>query len=95
MKKTLIAAILVVVLLATGLIAFYVIQSRKKKVTIPPTGIYVRVQQPSILTYDELVALGTNNKFSDELRDKLHSLTTTPFLSNEAYYNEAKPHRPK
>jgi len=95
MKKTSIAAILVVVLLATGLITFYVIQSRKKKETIPPTGIYVRIQLPSMLTYDELVALGTNNKFSDELRDKLHSLTTTPFLSNEAYYNGAKPHRPK
>jgi endonuclease/exonuclease/phosphatase family metal-dependent hydrolase len=95
MKKTSIATILVVVLLATGLITFYVIQSRKKKETIPPTGIYVRVQQPSMLTYDELVALGTNNRFSDELRDKLHSLTTTPFLSNEAYYNGAKPHRPK
>jgi endonuclease/exonuclease/phosphatase family metal-dependent hydrolase len=42
-----------------------------------------------------LVALGTGNKFSDELRDKLHSVTTTPFLSNEAYYNGATPHRPK
>jgi len=48
-----------------------------------------------MLTYDELVTLGTNDKLSEELRDKLHSITTTPFVSNEAYYNGAKPHLPK
>jgi endonuclease/exonuclease/phosphatase family metal-dependent hydrolase len=95
MKKTSIATILVIVLIAVGLITLYVTQSCKKKETIPVSGIYVRFQQPSMLTYDELVALGTNNKFSNELRDKLHSITTTPFLSNEAYYSGAKPHRPK
>ncbi len=91
MKKPSSATILVLVLIAAGLVMLYVTQSRKSK----ETNIYVRLQQPRMLTYDELVALGTGNKFSDELRDKLHSVTTTPFLSNEAYYNGAKPHRPK
>jgi endonuclease/exonuclease/phosphatase family metal-dependent hydrolase len=48
-----------------------------------------------MLTYDDLVALGTGKKFSDGLGDRLHDITTTPFLSNEAYYRGAKPHRPK
>lgn len=47
-----------------------------------------------MLTYDELVALGTSNKVSAGLGDKLHAITTTPFLSNEAFYHGAKPHRP-
>jgi endonuclease/exonuclease/phosphatase family metal-dependent hydrolase len=91
MKKNSIATILVVALIAAGLVTLYIIQSRKRKETIS----YVQLQQPRMLTYDELVALGTSNKLSDELREKLHSITTTPFLSNEAYYNGAKPHRPK
>jgi hypothetical protein len=91
MKKPSNATILVLILIASGLVTLYITQSRKSK----ETNIYVRLQQPKMLTYDELVALGTSNKFSDELRDKLHSVTTTPFLSNEAYYNGAKPHRPK
>ena len=94
MKKLSITTILVVVLIAVGLVTLYLTQSCKRKETIPLTERYVRLQQPRILTYDELVALGTSKKFSDELRDKLHSITTTPFLSNEAYYNGAKPHRP-
>ena len=68
------------------------------KNTIPlsnDTGRYVRLQQPRMLTYDDLLALGTSDKLSVELGDKLHAITTTPFLSNEAYYNGAKPHRPK
>jgi endonuclease/exonuclease/phosphatase family metal-dependent hydrolase len=95
MKKTSIATILIVVLIAAGLVTLYITQSYKKKEAIPLTGMYVRLQQPRMLTYDELVALGTSNPFSDELRDKLHSVTTTPFLSNEAYYSGAKPHRPQ
>src|SRR3972149_464579 len=89
MKKTSIATILIVFLIAAGLVTLYITQSRKIKETIPPTEIYVRLQQPRMLTYDELVVLGTSNQFSDELRDKLHSITTTPFLSNEAYYSGA------
>ena len=71
---------------------------QKGKGIIPLTKVpekYVRLQQPMMLTYDELVALGTSNKASGELGNKLHAITTTPFLSNEAYYRGAKPHRPK
>jgi len=98
MKKPSIATILVAVLIAAGLVTLYITQSRKGKETIPvskETGIYVRLQQPKMLAYDELVALGTSAKASGELGDKLHAITTTPFLSNEAYYRGAKPHRPK
>src|SRR3990172_8022817 len=98
MKKIPIATILVAVLIATGLVTFYVTQGRQGKETLPlskDAGSYVRLQQPTMLTYDELVALGTSNKVNGELGDKLHAITTTPFLSNEAYYRGAKPHRPK
>jgi endonuclease/exonuclease/phosphatase family metal-dependent hydrolase len=56
---------------------------------------YVRLQQPAMLTYDELVTLGTSDQVSGKLADKLHAITTKPFLSNEAYYRVAKPHRPE
>jgi len=98
MRKISIATILVAVVMAAGLVTLYVTQGRKGKEPTPlskDTGIYVRLQQPAMLTYDELVALGTSAKASGELGDKLHAITTTPFLSNEAYYHGAKPHRPK
>jgi len=98
MKKISIATILVAVLITAGLMTFYVTQGRQEKETLPlskDAGSYVRLQQPTMLTYDELVALGTSNKVNGELGDKLHAITTTPFLSNEAYYRGAKPHRPK
>src|SRR3990172_10795522 len=98
MKRPSLATILVVVLIAAGLVTLYITQSRKGKETIPlskDTGSYVRLQQPEMLTYDELLALGTSAKASGELGDKLHTMTTTPFISNEAYYRGAKPLRPK
>jgi endonuclease/exonuclease/phosphatase family metal-dependent hydrolase len=97
MKKISKAAILVAVLVTASLVILYITLVRMGKTTIFPskdTGRYVRLQEPRMLTYDELVALGTSNKDSDGLRDKLHTITTTPFLSNEAYYNGTKPHRP-
>jgi len=74
------------------------VRPQQPKSTLPAsndTGRYVRLQQPEMLTYDELLALGTSDKVSGELGDKLHAITTTPFLSNEAYYHGAKPHRPR
>ncbi|HSV27812.1 MAG TPA: peptidoglycan-binding domain-containing protein, partial [Sedimentisphaerales bacterium] len=59
------------------------------------TRQYVRLQQPKMLTYDDLLALGRSDKVSSGLENKLHAITTTPFLSNEAYYRGARPHRPK
>jgi endonuclease/exonuclease/phosphatase family metal-dependent hydrolase len=96
MKRIWKATILVAVLVAVGLVTLYITQGRKGKETSPPdTASYVRLQQPGMLTYDELVALGASSKVSGALSDKLHAITTTPFLSNEAYYRGAKPHRPK
>lgn len=54
----------------------------------------VRLQQPELFTYQELVTLGTTDNVSGKLGDKLRAITTTPFLSNEAYYRGARPHRP-
>lgn len=102
MKKITIATIVVAVLGAVGLVSLYLTHreanGRKGEKTIPlPEDIrsYVRLQQPNMLTYDELVALGTSDEVSGGLRDKLHAITTTPFLSNEASYHGAEPHRPK
>ena len=98
MKKIAKSTILVAVLLAAGLVILYITYGRKGKEIIPPTGVtekYVRLHQPRMLTYDELLTLGTTDKARGELGDKLHAITTTPFLSNEAYYRGAKPHRPK
>jgi endonuclease/exonuclease/phosphatase family metal-dependent hydrolase len=101
MKKISKAAILAAVLITASLVTLYVTLGRKAKETISPispakdTERYVRLQQPGMLTYDELVALGTIDKVNRGLGDKLHTIITTPFLSNEAYYHGAKPHRPK
>ncbi|MDO8795025.1 MAG: endonuclease/exonuclease/phosphatase family protein [Vicinamibacterales bacterium] len=55
---------------------------------------YVRRRQPEMLTYRELVALGTDQPVSGALGKKLQKLATRPFLSNEAHYRGARPHRP-
>jgi len=63
MKKISKAAILAAVLITASLVTLYVTLGRKAKETISPispakdTERYVRLQQPGMLTYDELVAL--------------------------------------
>jgi len=54
---------------------------------------YVRDSEPILFSYEELVQLSLNQEMSPELADKLHLLTTTPFVNNEAYLNgeRAKP----
>jgi endonuclease/exonuclease/phosphatase family metal-dependent hydrolase len=52
---------------------------------------YVRDSEPKLLSYEELVQLSVNQELSQELRERLHVLTTTPFINNEAYYHGAKP----
>lgn len=47
---------------------------------------YVRDSEPKLLTYEELVQLN-EQEISPELTEKLHLLTTTPFVNNEAYLN--------
>ncbi len=52
---------------------------------------YVRDSEPALFSYDELVQLSLDQQMSPELAEKLHRITTTPFINNEAYYNGAKP----
>jgi endonuclease/exonuclease/phosphatase family metal-dependent hydrolase len=52
---------------------------------------YVRGSEPRLFSYDELVHLGSDQKLSTELADKLRVITTTPFISNEAWLDGARP----
>jgi endonuclease/exonuclease/phosphatase family metal-dependent hydrolase len=52
---------------------------------------YTRDARPPLFSYDELVQLGSTQELSPELANKLHVMTTTPFINNEAYYRGAKP----
>jgi len=52
---------------------------------------YVRESVPQLFSYDELVQLSLDEPLSPELAEKLHIVTTTPFINNEAYYAGAKP----
>ena len=56
---------------------------------------YARYQEPAMFSYSELVALQENDVLEERLDQKLTALRTTPFLSNEAHYRGAKPHRPE
>jgi len=88
MKRISMVTILAAVLIAGGLVTFYVTQGRRGKETIPAStsteaipvsrdaGKYVRLQQPTMFSYDELMALGTSKKVSAKLADKLHAITT-------------------
>lgn len=97
MKRIGKATVIIAVLIAVGIVIFFIHQSSQRKGVPAPAIVadkYVRLQQPGIFTYDELVTLGTSDKLSQPLADKLHTITTTPFISNEAYYRGATPHRP-
>ena len=58
------------------------------------SGDYIHVQMPELFSYDELVELGTVDDVRQPLKAKLDSVLTTPFISNEAYYNGTRPLRP-
>ena len=55
---------------------------------------YIRSSQPPLLNYKELVALGEQETVDPALAKKLHTLLTTPFINNEAYFQRIKPLRP-
>jgi endonuclease/exonuclease/phosphatase family metal-dependent hydrolase len=55
---------------------------------------YIRSSQPPLLTYQELVALDKEETLDPALAGKLHTLLTTPFVNNEAYFSGIKPLRP-
>ena len=52
---------------------------------------YVSDSEPKLFSYDELVQLSLDQEMSPELAEKLRLITTTPFVSNEAYLNGARP----
>jgi len=56
---------------------------------------YVRYSAPEFFAYEELVALSEDKELDSILAEKLERITTTPFLSNEAYYRGAEPHYPE
>ena len=45
------------------------------------------------MSYQEPVALGEQETVDPALAARLHTLLTTPFVNNEAYFNEIKPLR--
>ena len=55
---------------------------------------YVHKSGPTMLSYAELVTLSDQDEIPAELQPKLTALLTTPFVSNEAFYRKAAPHRP-
>ena len=55
---------------------------------------YIRNSQPPLFTYQELVTLGEQEKVDPALAAKLHTLLTTPFVNNVAYFSGIKPMRP-
>jgi endonuclease/exonuclease/phosphatase family metal-dependent hydrolase len=61
-----------------------------------PAGsvLYTRTSQPALMTYQELVTLGEQETINPALATKLHTLLTTPFVDNGAYFNGTKPLRP-
>ncbi len=95
MTKRRLAAIAAVVIVAAGLLAVYISRQRTGVATGGAAGGYVRLEGPTQLTYDELVTLGSTAQLDAALKDKLHALTSTPFISNEAYYRGAQPLRPE
>jgi hypothetical protein len=53
--------------------------------------LYVRYHEPSIFSYEELVAIGKQDPMPVDLAQKVQTLRTTRFISNEAYYAGARP----
>jgi len=56
-----------------------------------PAQDYTRDSGPELFSYDELVQLGASPEMSPELAAKLHVVTTTPFVNNEAYLSGSRP----
>lgn len=52
---------------------------------------YTKDVKPPLFAYGELLQLASPEELSPELADKLHVITTTPFIDNEAYYRGARP----
>jgi endonuclease/exonuclease/phosphatase family metal-dependent hydrolase len=55
---------------------------------------YPRFSKPELFSFHELVELEQNDPLPPALTEKMEHLLTTPIISNEAYYDGAKPKRP-
>ena len=57
----------------------------------PEEQEYIRYSVPEMFTYDELVSMSQDKPIEPEIAQKLERMRTTPFLSNEAYYEGVRP----
>lgn len=55
---------------------------------------YLRLSAPKLLTFDDLVEVEKIDEPNADLAARLDQLLGTPFLSNEAFYDGAKPNHP-
>jgi endonuclease/exonuclease/phosphatase family metal-dependent hydrolase len=55
---------------------------------------YTRSSQPPFLNYQELMTLYQQETVEAQLAAKVHTLLTTPFVNNEAFFSGTKPLRP-
>jgi len=54
-------------------------------------GRFVRAQAPPLLTYGELIELGSKKEVAPALASRMDKLLGTPFISNGAYLRGARP----
>ena len=50
----------------------------------------IRYSAPEMFTYDELVEM-SHEELSEEMAARIETFMSTPFVSNEAYYNGVRP----
>jgi endonuclease/exonuclease/phosphatase family metal-dependent hydrolase len=82
---------LILFLTASLALLFLPTESRPSRT---PGDDFVRFSKPEFLGFDELVEAEQKDPLPPELAKKLEILVTTPIISNEAYYEGAKPKRP-
>ena len=82
---------LIIFLTASLALLFLPAESRPSRT---PGDDFVRFSKPEFLSFDELVEAEQKDPLPPELAKKLEILVTTPIVSNEAYYEGAKPKHP-
>jgi endonuclease/exonuclease/phosphatase family metal-dependent hydrolase len=82
---------LILFLTASLALLFLPTESRPSRT---PGDDFVRFSKPEFLGFDELVEAEQKDPLPPELAKKLEILVTTPIISNEAYYEGAKPKHP-
>ena len=82
---------LILFLTASLALLFLPTESRPSRT---PGDDFVRFSKPEFLSFDELVEAEQKDPLPPELAKKLEILVATPIVSNEAYYEGAKPKHP-